>query len=205
MRRTALVILALAGMAIGPSGSFGASPSDPVELDRIERYLNDVKTMESRFVQVASDGSSATGSIYISRPGKLRVVYDPPNPITVVATGVLLVYYDPEVQQVSYLPLESSAASFLIRERIELGGELEVLGLEYGPSVIRLSLAERDDRAAGRITLVFSDKPLMLRKWTVTDAQGQVTDVALVNPRFDVPLDPVLFKFVDPRPDRPNR
>ena len=33
-------------------------------------------------------------------------------------------------------------------------------------------------------------------------AQGLVTTVTLIDPRFNIALDPVLFKFVDPTPDR---
>ena len=43
--------------------------------------------------------------------------------------------------------------------------------------------------------LVFADKPLSLRKWTVTDAQGAITDVALLAPEFGVALEPKLFLF----------
>ena len=50
-----------------------------------------------------------------------------------------------------------------------------------------------DDPLEGNITLIFSDRPLGLKKWTVTDAQGVVTNISLLGPRFDVPLNPDLF------------
>ncbi len=37
-----------------------------------------------------------------------------------------------------------------------------------------------NDPLEGNLTLIFSDKPLGLKKWTVTDAQGVVTNVSLL-------------------------
>ena len=43
--------------------------------------------------------------------------------------------------------------------------------------------------------LVFSDKPLELRKWVVTDTQGVKTTVSLLGPEFGIRLDPGLFNY----------
>ena len=63
-----------------------------------------------------------------------------------------------------------------------------------------MTLHEKGHPDQGRITLVFSDKPLQLRKWTVIDRNGKEIDVALLDAQFDTKLDPNLFKFVDPSP-----
>ncbi|HEY9164453.1 MAG TPA: outer membrane lipoprotein carrier protein LolA, partial [Magnetovibrio sp.] len=51
-----------------------------------------------------------------------------------------------------------------------------------------------DDPAEGSLTLVFESKPLQLRKWSVTDAQGITTTVSLLGPKFGVNLANDLFK-----------
>src|SRR3546814_5027653 len=50
----------------------------------------------------------------------------------------------------------------------------------------------------GSVVLTFSNNPLQLRNWSVTDAEGKTTNVALANPQFGVPIDDSLFRFVDP-------
>ena len=47
----------------------------------------------------------------------------------------------------------------------------------------------------GSITLVFSDKPLVLKKWIVIDAQNIKTTVNLNGIETGVKLDPKLFTF----------
>jgi outer membrane lipoprotein-sorting protein len=44
---------------------------------------------------------------------------------------------------------------------------------------------------------VFSDRPFALRKWEVIDAQGVTTQVALINPQFDIEVDDDLFDYGD--------
>lgn len=185
--------------AIAPQLQLGAE--DQAELARIEAYLNGIRTVQSSFVQHSSNGERAEGQLYLSRPGKLRVEYQPPVPILVVADGTFLVYYDRNLEQVSHIPLASTPASILLDEQISLsGGALTVTGFERGDNEILVSLVRTDNPGEGSITLVFSENPLALQQWSVTDAQNIVTVVSLVDPRFDVRLDRKLFVFEDPRP-----
>ncbi|MBV9252573.1 MAG: outer-membrane lipoprotein carrier protein LolA, partial [Acetobacteraceae bacterium] len=48
-------------------------------------------------------------------------------------------------------------------------------------------------------TLYFADNPLVLRQWTVLDAQRQETRVTLYNVQSGGHFDPDLFNFIDPR------
>src|SRR3546814_14400606 len=48
------------------------SPDDVATLGRVERYLNDIKTLQGRFVQTSSNGAYAAGAVYPHRPGQLR-------------------------------------------------------------------------------------------------------------------------------------
>ena len=68
-------------------------------------------------------------------------------------------------------------------------------GFSRSPGVIRVSIVHAKDPLEGRIMLVFSDKPLELRKWVVTDTQGVKTTVSLLGPEFGIKLDPGLFNY----------
>jgi outer membrane lipoprotein-sorting protein len=89
----------------------------------------------------------------------------------------------------------------ILREDLSLSSEdLLVTGFSRSPGVIRISLVHAKDPLEGRIMMVFSDKPLELRKWIVTDAQGIKTTVSLLGPEFGIKLDPDLFDFEMPDP-----
>lgn len=180
-------------------GLVSLSQADRDDISRIETYLNRIRTMKARFLQVSSDNEYSEGDLYFSKPGKMRLEYDDPKPVVIVADGVNLVYFDKELEQVSYFDLESTQASILLRETISFStGGIIITQFEKGPGVLRLTVIKGSDPLEGNLTLIFSDKPLGLKKWTVTDAQGIVTNVSLLGPRFGMPLSPKLFHIEPP-------
>jgi outer membrane lipoprotein-sorting protein len=212
-RRAALVALAASLLAAPLGSAFAATKAVPAQLDdkqkaelaRVETYLNSIRTMRARFLQVADDGSHAEGDFLLSRPGLMRIEYDPPVPHLIVTTGSLLVYHEKKLNQTTYVPLSSSLAGFLVRDQIRLSGDVVVTGFQQQTGAIRVSLVKADEPNAGQLTLVFSDGPLQLRQWNITDAQGVVTRITLVNPEFGVPLDKKLFAFEPPPRHRRGR
>lgn len=174
------------------------SAADEALLNRVETYLNELRTLKSRFLQVASSGGSAEGTLYLSRPGRMRLEYDPPSPILVVADGRFLIYYDSQLQQVSYLSLDSTPAGILLRPEIRLAGDVRVTAIKHTPGAVEIGMVQAGDPGAGELTLLFTEAPFALRQWRVKDAQGQVVTVSLFGTVEDARLDPKLFQFQDP-------
>lgn len=166
---------------------------------RIEAYLSRQSTIISDFTQVAPDGSVATGKFYLQRPGKMRWQYNPPTPVLIVANGNELVYYDYELQQVTYIPISGSLVSFLARDPIRFSGEVGITTFESQATAVRIEVAQRNKPDEGRLMLEFSDVPLQLKSMIVTDATGQTTTVALSNAKYGAKIEPELFVFKDPR------
>ncbi len=173
------------------------------DVARIERYLNELTTLDSRFVQFSAQGI-AEGRIILSRPGDMRIEYEPPVPVLMVASGFLLMYHDRDLLQTSYLPVSETPAAFLLDEKIELSGDVTITGFERGPASLRLTIIQTEAADAGSVTLTFEDSPLRLVKWQVTDAQGNDVDVALLEPKFGVEVDSDLFSLTDPAPENPD-
>jgi outer membrane lipoprotein-sorting protein len=198
-----LVVFALAeprgaASAIAPQLQLGAE--DRADLARIEAYLDGVRTVRSSFAQRSSNGEQAQGELYLARPGRLRIEYQPPVPVLVIADGTFLIYYDRNLEQVSHVPLGSTPAGILLDQHISLAeGPLTVTGFERADNSMFVSVARADQPGEGSITLAFDADPLQLQQWSVTDAQGIVTVVTLIEPRFNVDLDRALFVFHDPR------
>lgn len=174
------------------------------DLARIEKYLNNVRTMTAHFLQSTTDGGEAQGTLYLQRPGKLRLEYDPPTPVLIVSDGNLVHYYDSELNQVSQVSLFSTPAAVLVRDTYKFDGDVRITDYERGPGVIRITITDAKNPDVGSLSLAFQDNPLILKQWKVTDPQGVVTTVALSDAHRDVTLSPKLFDFTDPtRPASP--
>ena len=203
-----LLILAVALLLAGPAArgnaaAAGLSPDDVATVGRVVQYLNGMSSLRARFVQISSNGAAAEGEVLIKRPGKMRFDYDPPHPVLLIANGLTLLFYDRELKQATFLPLWETPLWFLIREEVKLSDTVRVTRVESELGSLRLTLEDREAREAGRVTLVFSDKPLILKKWEVVDAQGIATQVSLINPVFGTDIDPEAFEYQDLEIERP--
>jgi outer membrane lipoprotein-sorting protein len=205
--RRALALLVAAGvLALAGSPGRAALPEGASEpLARVEAYLNGIDTMRSSFVQINPDGGQVTGELYYARPDKMRLEYDPPSRILIVANQWQVIYHDRRLKQVSHLLTGSTPLGFLLDEDIELGGDVTVTAVEEAGGELRVTLVQTDEPGQGSITLVFGEQPLELRRWTVVDAQGLPTHVVLDGVETGVALDDELFVFHNPRFDPAGR
>ena len=194
-----LVLAALAVSILFPQPSHAAplSADDKKALAQIEAYFNGITTLQARFLQVASTGATAQGILSLKRPGLMRFEYDEPSPILLVSDGTWLVFQDNELEQTTHVPLGSTPLSVLVEDPVDFKTGLEVLDVVRNPGVIRLLMRMRDDPEAGMVQMVFSDAPLALRQWTITDAQGVEVKVALLETRRGMTLKDDLFKPQD--------
>lgn len=191
-RRTLLA--ALAAFLI-PAAATAQSGLDARDLTRISNYLNGVETMRGSFVQVGPDGDLSDGRFYMRRPGRIRFEYVPPNPGLVVADGTWVGVYDIELCTLDRVPLGETPLDILLKDRVDLRREDAVSSIERAEGQLRVTAVDPDDPASGSITMIFSDTPLELRQWIVTDAQGLLTTVALSETVVNVSLDPNLFRI----------
>lgn len=192
-------LLALGGLALLPSGPARASESDDRDLIRAaERYFDGIETLQSRFIQTNPDGSYIDGTIAMRRPGRMRIDYNDPSPLEVIADGTFFILVDHRLEEVTYLPLETTPAHLLLREDFALGEEIAVDGIDRKAGLVRLKLRRAGEEDIGSVTVTLNADPMMLRQWEIHDAQGQRTRVTLLDPRFGVTLDDSLFAFENP-------
>ena len=171
------------------------SQNDEIIISRVEKYLNELITLKSRFLQATSKGNYAEGTFYLSRPGKMRIEYDPPVKFLIVADGNWLIYNDLELNHITHLPINMSPASVLVEEKISLlSDKFTVTKVDQSSGVISVNIVPVDDDI-GTLILIFADKPLELKKWIVIDAQGIKTSVSLLSSQRDIAIDPKLFKI----------
>ncbi len=164
----------------------------------VEDYLGGITTLRARFIQTANDGKQQTGTFYLSRPGKMRIDYDPPVTDFIVADGILIYYYDGQMKQQSSAPISHSLANFFLRKDLKLSGDISVSDVRRANNTLQMTLVQTRNPLAGSLTLMFSENPLQLQSWRIVDAQGLVTEVSLQAVEAGSPLDNAMFHYYDP-------
>lgn len=186
---------------------FTASPcfaDDGAQIEKIETYLNSIKTMKARFTQTGADGNTITGTFFLKRPGKLRFEYDQPVTDFIVADGIFIYFYDGQMGEQSNMPISNSLADFFLRKQLNLSGDVMVSQFRKRNGLLQLTLAQSVDPGAGSLTLFLTPDPLTLKKWDVVDAQGLTTEIALSDVEQGISLKDSLFYYHDPEHKNTN-
>ncbi len=191
-------ITSAADAQTAPAQSFTRQQQELIK--KIESYFNGIRTIKSKFYQTSDNGAAAQGNFYVLKPNKMRLEYDPPHPVEVIADGYYLIFHDKKLEQVTYLDLDDNPAAMILKENFSFEKEgLTITDFSTEPGLISVSVTKENQPAAGNITLIFKDKPLALKQWRVTDAQQITTLVTLDNMETNAKLDETLFKFKDPK------
>ena len=199
MRRRALLLAPFLLPLAARAQQAALGPQDRADITRVETYLNSVKTLHARFLQVAPNGSTSEGQAWLQRPGRMRFQYDPPAPFLLVGGHGLLVFHDSQLKQTSNIPLGKTPLGLLLQDNLRLTGDVTVSRVVRLPGQLQVSLYRTASPQDGVLTLIFAANPLVLRSWTVTDAQRRDTRVTLYNAELGGVFDQKLFEFIDPR------
>ncbi|MEJ8474854.1 outer membrane lipoprotein carrier protein LolA [Roseibium algae] len=193
----ALKSLAIAALFLGLSG-LGAkalTADETKTLSDVNAYFNSVKTMHGDFIQFGPEGGQTEGKFYISRPGKVRFYYNPPAKLDIIADGKSVSVKDRKLATQDIWPLSQTPLRFLLAADIDLQKDANVTNVIVEPDLVTVTLSDQTTFNSGILTLIFDAKDYALKQWTVTDAQGYDTSVAIYNVTTNAPTDPKLFQI----------
>lgn len=213
-----LSIISLLAVAALPAWAQEAPPLPPLEeetiaedtslkaLGLVQTYMDTVQSLEADFIQYAPDGGVAKGKLSLARPGRVRFDYEDGIPFLVVADGKTLNFIDYEIGQVTRWPVGDTPLRALLGGSTDLasiGANIEVAPFD-NPELVALHAVDVERPELGHITVYFQQQPyvdqkLRLLRWDVTDAQGQITSVELLDSKINVELAEKLWEFDDPR------
>lgn len=167
------------------------------EVKEVEDYLNNIKTMEARFVQSASNGAMAEGKLYIAKPNKIRMEYDAPLSVMIIGDGDYIVYNDKELDQVTHIDYDDIPATLILGNNIKIDGdEVKITGFYKDAGTTTITLQHKNNDI-GPITLTFTNDPMELKQWKIVDPQSVEVTVSLYDIKSDEELSKDLFKFKD--------
>ena len=174
---------------------------DSADLKRISAYLDTLKNIQGRFLQVAGNGKSEQGIFYLRKPGRVRFEYQKPNPVVIVADGATVAVENSDLKTTDRYPLGSSPLRLLLSEGADLSTDPRIASLKREPGALSVTAREASGPAQGSITMTFSDSSgLELRQWEVVDAQGARTTISVNDMRQVAELPPHLFIIRDLSP-----
>lgn len=196
---SATAIAVSAGTAAAAESHFSAT--DVADLERASAYLNSLQSAEGNFVQLAADGRSAHGTLYLKKPGRIRFEYDKPNPTLIVADGTTVAVENNDLHTTNRYPIGNTPLRLLLTN-VDLASDPHVVSVQHQPGVLAVTAEEKTGPAAGRVTMNFSDtgNTLQLSYWDVVDAKGQHTTVSVSGLHSVGELSPQLFAIQDLSP-----
>lgn len=185
-----------ASLVIGSMTAASALTSDEQQkLSQVNTYFNSVKTMNGDFIQFGPDGGQSEGKFYIARPGKVRFYYNPPAKLDIISDGKSVSVKDRKMATQDIWPLSQTPLRFLLADNIDLQKDANVTNVLVEPDLITVTLTDQTTFNSGILTLIFDAKTYELKQWTVTDAQGYDTTVAVYNVVANGPTNKDLFKI----------
>ncbi len=171
--------------------SLAALPAaaEKLSLGEISRYLNGFQTAQGKFTQINEDQTISTGQIYIKRPGRVRFEYDPPEETLVLADGTRVGVIDPKSNTgPEAYPLHRTPLKIVLANNVDFTRERMVTGHDSDGKTTTVRAQDPDNPDYGSIELVFTDNPVELRQWVVTDDTGTRTTVVLGDLRTGVSI-----------------
>lgn len=151
-----------------------------VPLDVLSGYLNSLTSFQAPFVQVNADGSKSKGTIYVQRPGRARFEYAAPDRNLVIAAGGQVVIFDAKSNEApEQYPLARTPLNLILAQSIDLSAAKMVVGHQEAGNATIVRAQDPKHPDYGTIDLVFSENPVALTKWIITDDIGNQTSVTL--------------------------
>lgn len=170
--------------------------AEKISLTELSRYLNSLTTVQSEFTQINSDGSLTTGKVQISRPGKVRFEYAPPDRSLVISDGQQVAVFDPKSNQApSQYPLSRTPLNLILARNVNLSANKMVVAHREESNTTRVTAQDPQHPEYGRIEMVFTANPTELRQWVITDDAGNKTTTILGEMQKGARFNSRLFDF----------
>ena len=174
----ALAALALPALAAAPSP---LNSEDQALIERARDYLRGLSSAMGKFTQTDPHGRVITGMFYLRRPGRARFEYDPPSGVVVASNGFRVAVLDNRLETLDAYPLGATPLGVLLSRDIRIDKGVAIGAVTRRPGGFSILAYSAGKRGQGQISLEFTDNPVKLAGWSITDAQGGLTKVVLTS------------------------
>ena len=176
-----------------------------VSIQHITDYINGLNNLQGDFTQISPKGNVSRGLFFISKPGKMRFEYAPPNPFLIVADGKWLTIKNRAKEKGDQFPLSETPLRLVLGKEVDLLKDTRILGFEESGGLTSVTLEDKEGILGGQLILVFDQNLKALQQWVIIDSKGRRTTVSLENIVAGVDPDPQLFVVKIDRKDKDNK
>jgi outer membrane lipoprotein carrier protein len=171
----------------------------------VERYLSNLSTWSADFSQTINDEAgktlrSASGHLYLQRPGKFRWDYLKPVEQMVLADGKKLWFYDKDLQQANVRDLDAAVANTpatLLSGGAALGSQFEIKSLPAAEGLEWFQLVPKHpDTDFQAVRIGFAKGELV--RMMLADKLNEVTSLRFSAAHRNVTLPADEFTFTPP-------
>ena len=202
-------ILAFLIALIFAGSTLNAAASEEQEaLEAIQKQYESVKTITARFVQKSyvktmNQTLEARGKVQIKQPGKMKWVYNAPEPQVLVSNEKILWLYIPDEGQVTKVPVESIYSSntpaLFLAGKGKLTDSFDVRKVSKEKGLITVVLIPKEeDNSVDRLALVANSKSYQIVGSTVYDKLGNRTEINFSDIRINKKIPESTFQFEVP-------
>ena len=147
----------------------------------VKEYLYNLNSLEADFLQVSSDGSIKEGKIFLSLPGKIRILYNNPDNLLITSNGFWLTVQDKKLKQTNNFPLNQTPLNFFLNKELNFDEDKFKIKFEKNSGIIALTFSDNEKLNSSIFKLIFTTSPLKLKKWVIIDEFDNETSVLLQN------------------------
>ena len=167
------------------------SLAERISLNEISDYINGLTTLQADFEQINSDGSIDRGKLYIRRPGRMRLEYTAPNNALVIAgAGSVAIFDDKSKNGPTLFPLKKTPLNLLLKKNVDLSKNEMITEHTANNENTFIVAKDPNRKSQGSIKMVFSNSPVSLQGWTITNQSNQKTKIILdkLDKKTKIPL-----------------
>jgi len=156
---------------------FGAPVrAEKISLSNLSSYLESIKKVSGSFTQINSDKTVSTGRIFLFRPGRMRMEYKTPDNSLVIVGGSQIAVFDSKSNtHPRVFPLRKTPLKILLEKKINLKTSDIIIRHEEVENSTVVVLQDPKLSSYGSLKLVFTDHPVTLREWVITNEMSDQT------------------------------
>ena len=160
---------------------------------QIEKFFENLITLEANFIEVSPSGKVSNGKIYLDLPGKLRIDYESPKNLLITCKGFWIVIQDRDAKTTNNIPVKSSPFAILLENKPFLNNQNIHVEYTIASGIISLKIKSLNNDRQESLVLEFSENPFSLKKWLIRDSLGENTTVLIQNAKYNNELSHLLF------------
>jgi len=178
-------------------------------LDAIQKQYESVSTFTAKFrqksyVKMMNQALETKGRVQIKKPGKMKWVYNAPDPQVLVSNNKVLWLYVPNEQQVTKVPIDSIYSSntpaLFLAGKGKLSDSFNVVKVSReNNSIVVVLIPIEEDNSLDRLVLFADNKNYQITGSSVYDKLGNKTEIQFSDIRVNVKIPESTFRFKIPQ------